>query len=40
MSSEHVKDFERILSPARAIKAGPDTEINPDDSASNNKGMT
>ena len=36
MSSEHVKDFGRLLSPARAITAGPDTEINPDDSASNN----
>ena len=36
VSSEHVKDFGRLLSPARAITAGPDTEINPDDSASNN----
>ena len=35
-SSEHVKDFGRLLSPARVITAGPDTEINPDDSASNN----
>ena len=35
MSSEHVKDFDRLLSPARAITAGPDTEINPDDSVSN-----
>ena len=36
MSSEHVKDFGRLLSPARVITAGPDTEINPDDSVSNN----
>ena len=35
VSSEHAKDFGILLSPARAIKAGPDTEINPNDSASN-----